>query len=280
MSTPSARAREYLAHRKGGVIASADVAEICGKTPLEEAMVELIDVAAGYAMPQISKYRVGAVALGKSRALYLGANFEFAGASLSQTVHAEQCLVSNAASAEEQALERLFVSTAPCGHCRQFLNELIDADKLQVVIADGRRASLPDLLPDAFGPGDLDVEGTLLSPQDHELSASERDDLGERAARAANASYAPYSKAPGGAVILYDDGACFTGFYIENAAFNPSLPPFQSAFAVALMAGRTLGGISAVVLAQRAGSAIDHAHFAEQLLRRVARDAEFRKVEL
>jgi cytidine deaminase len=49
--------------------------------------------------------------------------------------------------------------TAPCGTCRQVLNEF-GPEALVLCVCDGPgtiRASLPDLLPHAFGPKNLGV---------------------------------------------------------------------------------------------------------------------------
>jgi cytidine deaminase len=39
-------------------------------------------------------------------------------------VHGEQFVIANAVRTGEQRLERITVSAAPCGHCRQFMAEL------------------------------------------------------------------------------------------------------------------------------------------------------------
>ena len=61
-----------------------------------------------------------AVGLGASGALYVGVNLEFARLPLYNSVHAEQFLLVNALHHGERAIQRLAVSAAPCGHCRQF----------------------------------------------------------------------------------------------------------------------------------------------------------------
>ena len=59
--------------------------------------------------------------------LYFGANYEFPGQALSFTVHAEQAATMHAISFGETGIDLLAVSAAPCGYCRQFLNELTTA---------------------------------------------------------------------------------------------------------------------------------------------------------
>ena len=39
-------------------------------------------------------------------------------------IHAEQCLIANALLHGETGIQKLAISAAPCGHCRQFYSEL------------------------------------------------------------------------------------------------------------------------------------------------------------
>lgn len=75
----------------------------------------LKNIAQPFALASVSKFKVGAAALGSSgsvevsstcmmafflhplrSSIYLGANVEFEGACIAQTVHAEQCTIANA----------------------------------------------------------------------------------------------------------------------------------------------------------------------------------------
>src|SRR2546429_6390861 len=96
-------------------------------------MLELLPEAQSHARPVLSGYRVGAIVRGTSGALYLGANLEFPGQSLNQTVHAEQAALSNAFMHDEPGIEAIAVSAAPCGHCRQFLYEFSERD-IQILL--------------------------------------------------------------------------------------------------------------------------------------------------
>lgn len=195
---------------------------------VESLMLELLPEVAALAHPPISKFRVGVVARGLSGALYAGANYEIAGQVLGFTVHAEQSAIANAWMAGERGIDRIAVTAAPCGHCRQFLNELVTADSLEVHLPDGTH-SLRELLPGAFGPGDLDVREGLMGSNRQKIAVPDADELTQAAATAASMSYAPYSGAFAGVAIRTEDGAIVTGAYAENAAFNPSLPPLQVA---------------------------------------------------
>src|SRR5436305_3485667 len=106
------------------------------------------------AVPPISNFYVGVVALGTSGNIYYGANYEFPGEALSFTVHAEQAAVVNAMAHGETGLQTIAVSAAPCGYCRQFLNELTTASTLQILMPDREPMLLSSLLPAAFGPTD------------------------------------------------------------------------------------------------------------------------------
>jgi cytidine deaminase len=71
-----------------------------------------------------------AIGLGASGRLYVGVNLEFPGLPLQHSVHAEQFLITLAAAKGERGLTRISVNAAPCGHCRQFIAELVTAVRL------------------------------------------------------------------------------------------------------------------------------------------------------
>lgn len=132
-------------------------------------LTALIPAAAALARPLISSFKVGAVGLGNSGAVYIGVNLEFRGAQLNNSVHAEQSLLANAWWHGETGIQRLAVSAAPCGHCRQFYSEIDTAD--DIIFSFGEPSveySLQQLLPKRFGPADL-LSGSgvplLLQPQ-------------------------------------------------------------------------------------------------------------------
>jgi cytidine deaminase len=56
--------------------------------------------------------------------------------------------------------------------------------------------------------------------------------------------------------LLTSNGRIFAGSYIENAAFNPSLPPLQAALAGYFAAGDKAGKIQRAVLAEGEKSTI------------------------
>lgn len=231
----------------------ADVDMLKSRTGLNDDALAfaLLPLAASFARPALSDFNVGAVARGVSGTLYFGANMEFAGSTMQQTVHAEQSAITHAWMRGEKGLVSVTVNYTPCGHCRQFMNELNSGVNLQINLPGREPATLGDYLPDSFGPRDLAIETLLLDEVDHGY-ALQGDALSQAAIAAANRSHAPYSKAPAGVALALRDGTILAGSYAENAAFNPSLPPLQAALNLLSLAGYDYGDIQRAVLAERA----------------------------
>ena len=184
----------------------------------------LLPLAATFSSAPVSGFHVGAIAVGGSGALYLGANLEFPNAPLSATLHAEQSAVLNAWMHGETSLQALAISEAPCGFCRQFLWELPEAGTLPVIVGD-TRTHLEQLLPMPFGEPRQLGHGLLDSSRTElQNMASNTDDSAQRAIDAAEHSYAPYTHRPEGFVIECADGRYFSGRTAESIAFNPSIP--------------------------------------------------------
>ena len=235
-----------LSHKKG--VLEAGTVEWMLKEldiPLAQLMIRLLPFAAQYAMVPISNFRVGAVAQGGVASasgaadLYLGANIEFAGQALSTSIHAEQSAVINAWIHGESRLHYLATSAVPCGYCRQFLQEVNAGEHLTLLLEGNDEEPIitpfSDYLPNAFGPHNLGIAGGLLNSsgemQPLILKSDSNDPLVLQALEAARRSYAPYTKNYAGCALKTSDGAVYTGRYAENAAYNPSLSPLQSAIA-------------------------------------------------
>ena len=126
------------------------------------------------------------------------------------------------------------MDATPCGHCRQFINELNDVEQLKIVIdrpPEGAIKSydIADLLPDAFGPADLGVEDRLMNSKTCELHLDETDELVQKALDAACQSYAPVTRSRAGVALRLKSGRCVTGRYGENSAFNPGISAMETA---------------------------------------------------
>lgn len=211
----------------------------------------LLPLAAACARADLSHFNVGAIARGVSGNWYFGGNMEFIGSTMQQTVHAEQSAISHAWLRGETGLRSVTVNYTPCGHCRQFMNELNSGLSLRINLPGRAPHTLADYLPDAFGPKDLQIETLLMDEQNHGFALT-GDELSQTAISAANRSHTPYSKAPSGVAILCRDGRIFSGSYAENAAFNPTLPPLQGALNLLSLSGHDYPDIQRAVLAERA----------------------------
>ncbi|TVP77713.1 MAG: cytidine deaminase [Puniceicoccaceae bacterium] len=183
----------------------------------------LLPLAAAFSVHPISGFAVGAIAVGVSGRLYLGANMEFQSMPLNASLHAEQSALLNAWMHEENEVVALHVSELPCGHCRQFLRELSNFTTLDLSVR-GQLFSPGQLLPNAFGELPPSGHG-LLDSRSSALEAvhPQPDTFQQRAINAAQRSYVPYSRSPEGFVIECLDGRFFTGRAAESAAFNPSV---------------------------------------------------------
>lgn len=263
----------YLSKETSFLIAE-EVKALVGtmRITVEELIDQLLPWAAGKAVVPISKFKVGALCRGNSGNLYFGANIEFKNQPLNATIHAEQSSIANAMSHGENGIKALTVTAPPCGHCRQFLNELNSADQLKIHIPGNESVMLRDLLPMDFGPKVLEIPSQLLDPQSHQLALENAmdDSVVQKALQAANASYAPYSLSYAGAAIQTGNGQQFTGTYMENAAYNPSMLPLQACLSNMIVAGRTYAEISRVVLVYKKDSTINHLQVARELLQTIS----------
>ncbi len=241
-------------------------------------MINLLPLARTFSHPPISNYRVGAVAEGVSGSLYLGFNVEISGQSLGYAVHGEQAALSSAYMHDEMGVLAIALTAAPCGHCRQFMNELSPDGKIEILVDGAAPMKLSALLPMAFGPKDLGrtegafpVKRTNLSMRASQSSSSHAADaLREAALEAAQMSYAPYSESNSGVAIATRSGRIFKGSYVENVAFNPSLPPLQTALVQLLLSGKGYSEISHIVLAEKRGSKISQKSATEAVMSAVA----------
>ncbi|MGB7925767.1 MAG: cytidine deaminase [Pyrinomonadaceae bacterium] len=255
-----------------GVVTAEDASHIAAQSgwDVRRVMLGLLDLARLYARPPISKFCVGAIAQGLSGNLYFGANMEFVGEALSFTVHAEQSATANAWSHGETGLESLAISAPPCGHCRQFLYELTTASTLRILLPDRPQTTLTNLLPDAFEPADLGVQGGLMSHENHQLLLPSDDAVVLAALSAANMSYAPYSKGYAGVALLATDGQIYSGPYAENVAFNPSISPMEAALARLNICGRTYEEIKGAALVEVQDSPCSQSDVTRHLLRSIS----------
>lgn len=279
-----------------GFVMSAEEAEraaaAAGVATVQDLLPMLVPSAMKRAIIPISRFPVGAVGLGASGRVYVGVNLEFHGLPLCHSVHAEQFLVANAAAAGESALRAVAVSHMPCGHCRQFLQEIRGASGIQILVtSDAEEGCAPEwrtvasLLLRPFGPHDLLPENVPLVLEKHnnplgdpvaavangfadgELEAR----LREAAEAAARAAHAPYSECPSGFAVADADGRIFAGGCLESAAYNPTLGPVQAAIIAMVAAGKgPAGNVVAAALVEKERAAVAQEATARIFLEAVA----------
>ncbi|WP_052506672.1 cytidine deaminase [Mannheimia massilioguelmaensis] len=247
------------------LIPQAVVQKFCNEFQIKpvDLALQCLPIAACYALTPISHFNVGAIAIGISGNFYFGANQEFTAAAMQQTVHAEQSAISHAWIAGEKAIMHMVVNYTPCGHCRQFMNELNTASQLRIHLPHSQNHLLHSYLPDAFGPKDLNIEKVLFDPQIHSIQQHSDDPVVQAVIAGVSQSYAPYSQALS-AVALQIGEQIIVGRYAENAAFNPSFLPLQSALNYQRLQGYFNIPVSRIVMAE-VKSGLSHKTMTESL---------------
>lgn len=126
-------------------------------------MMDSAREAAKNAYVPYSHFPVGAAILTGDNSVIAGANIE--NASFGLTNCAERTAVFTAAAAGHRHIRAVAVTapgapgTTPCGACRQVLREFVGPDGMVVLIDNAAQATettLAALLPDSFGPEQLD----------------------------------------------------------------------------------------------------------------------------
>jgi cytidine deaminase len=206
---------------------------------------------------------------------------------LYNSIHAEQFLVVNALHYGERAIRKLAISAAPCGYCRQFYSELACAESVRFMFSGGSY-TLGQLLPMRFRPSDLITDPDtplLLQPQNNQIQLtpaaeaileSRNHDVSfikaaKEALLEATNSYSPYSRCPAGAALITLEGSVHSGGYIESAAYNPGLPPLQTAIIDAVtdrMPSYTR--VREVVLVELERGPVQHAPTTKVILEQIA----------
>ena len=137
----------------------------------ETQIKELIETAIAqlaFSYTPYSHFKVGAALLAKNGQIYTGCNIE--NAAYTPTNCAERTAVFKAVSEGIREFEAICIVggpdgelldyTPPCGVCRQVMMESCDPDEFQIILAKGkddyRIYKLKDLMPQGFGPGNLE----------------------------------------------------------------------------------------------------------------------------
>jgi len=132
------------------------------KTPQWDHLLEVAIEAREKSYSPYSHYKVGAALLTTHGKIYTGCNIENAAYTPSNC--AERTAIFKAVSEGDQDFAAIAVATinggTPCGVCRQVIREF--APNLTIIVVniagDYQVLTLPDLLPDSFGPESLPRE--------------------------------------------------------------------------------------------------------------------------
>lgn len=124
-------------------------------------MIVLAKEASTKAYCPYSHFRVGATVLASSGKLYSGCNVE--NAAYGDTICAERGAITQMVRAGDQEIEMIVIYTptqiasAPCGSCRQVVNEFGPNARIICVCETDDRIdkALVELLPEAFGPRNI-----------------------------------------------------------------------------------------------------------------------------
>lgn len=131
---------------------------------------------------------------------------------------------------------------------------------MQILLPDNTVMPLSHLMPHAFGPKDLGVEGGMLTMprRPFTLTSPTHDELTTIALHAAEKSYSPYAKAYSGVALRTRTGKILFGSYLENAAFNPGLSALQAAFAHLILSGVPFEEVKDAALVQAKNGSVSH----------------------
>ncbi|MFC6277129.1 cytidine deaminase [Psittacicella hinzii] len=205
----------------------------------QELYFALLPFATNYAYPTISKFHVGAIVEDLDGNFYFGGNQEYEGLLMQYTVHAEQCAINHAYCSGAKGIKSIIVNYSPCGHCRQFINEVNTAKELKIYLPQiPQGAPLSHYLPYSFGPSDLDIKERLFDNNRLEsyFKDLEYEEVKERVLQQGK-TYSPYSNSHVFVAAKTVNREFFVGRYIENAAYNPSFPAVLSAITLARVYG-------------------------------------------
>jgi cytidine deaminase len=269
-----------LGASSGHVVPAARVAEVVDEFDLGDVdalMLLLLDDARTLADPPMSGYWVGIVGLERDTGdLVLGGNLEFPGTHLGTTVHGEGFVMTRAFQRGTSVATLALNRAHPCAHCRQYISEFAASTDLTLIDTLGHRLSLSDIYPWPFAPSALGEVGAAPGAVNWpNLTGDGPDDLLEAGRRA----WTPYSGCPSAAVVETHDGRRFAGPAVESVAFNPSMPPVQSALVAARAHGYPWSDIRSVWLGTTVGGDVDMTRSTRELLTVIAPAATLHVVD-
>lgn len=217
------------------------------------------------AKPFVSGYKVSCVVESGGN-YYDGINVEI---TPQYNIHAEQTAIHNAIINGVTKIEKIYLQDSPCGHCRQFINEI---DENIEVYFKNNILKIKDLIPKSFGQEELlgkkevpflkfsNPIQNFVNPMDH------INDIKDSIATFEHmSSFSPYTKSSCGVVIVTDNNF-FRGRYIEAAAFNMSVLPIMGAISQFFLSGSDLKEIREIILVENKNKPINHGKITKEIL--------------
>lgn len=222
---------------------------------IKSEMYNMLDDVKELSYPSLSGFKVACIARGNSGKYYIGSNVEV---TTHYNLHAEQAAIHNAYKNGESGITHLMLSALPCGHCRQFLFEV---NPNLLIFVDNELYLLADLLPNPFLPKDLGIDTSIFQEQHYKnlkLQVNTYNLNNIIALDACKMSYSPFQNKKSG-VSISTNKDVYSGSYIENVAFNPSVLPMMSALSqLFLNKGKISEIIQIDVIEEKSKSIIDH----------------------
>lgn len=282
-----AAALDGLAAASGHVVPAeraAEVVERFGLTDVDALMLLLLDDARTLADPPISGYWVGIVGREHETGdLVLGGNLEFPGAHLGTTVHGEGFVMTRAFQRGTSIATLALNRAHPCAHCRQYISEFAASADLTLIDTLGHRLSLADIYPWPFAPSALGEVGAVPGVDHHPtLGVTDADlpgDVHSALVEAGRRAWTPYSGCPSAVVLRMSDDTVWSGSAVESVAFNPTMPPLQSALIAARAHGYAWSDIGAAWLGTTVGGDVDMTRSTTDLLTVIAPNAHLTVVD-
>jgi cytidine deaminase len=287
-----AAALDGLGAESGHVVPAERAAEVVERFDLldvDALMLLLLDDARTLADPPMSGYWVGIVGRESDTGdLVLGGNLEFPGTHLGTTVHGEGFVMTRAYQRGTSIATLALNRAHPCAHCRQYISEFAASADLTLIDTLGHRLSLADIYPWPFAPSALGEVGAVPGIDHHPdlaIADARRAEQalpdGARTAllAAGRRAWTPYSGCPSAAVVQVADGSLWSGAAVESVAFNPTMPPLQSALIAARAHGHAWADIRAAWLGTTVGGDVDMTRSAADLLAVIAPDSPLTVVD-
>jgi cytidine deaminase len=217
------------------------------------------------AKPLVSGYKVSCIVQTETID-YDGINVEI---TPQYNIHAEQSAIHNAIVNGATQIKSIYLQDSPCGHCRQFINEI---DENIEIFFKGETVKIKDLIPNSFGQEELLGKKVspfveFSNPIEHFVNPMDYiDDIKESiAAFEYMCSFSPYTKSNCG-LIISTDNSLFRGRYIEAAAFNMSVLPIMGAFSQFFLSGNDIYSIRDVILVENKNRPVNHGKITKEIL--------------